>query len=86
MNAESAVAAREDAQKRALPRATLGSLAAIVAFKVALAGLVLARGFTHVSDDDYSRTVIAERFAHVPRLDPSGTSWSPFLSGSTARR
>ena len=38
---------------------------------------VLHQGFTHVSDDDYARTVIAEQFAHAPRLDPSGTSWLP---------
>ena len=34
-------------------------------------------GFTHVSDDDYARTVIAQTFAHAPQLDPSGTSWLP---------
>jgi hypothetical protein len=39
---------------------------------------VLARGFSHVSDDDYSRVTIAQAFAHAPRLDPSGTSWLPF--------
>jgi hypothetical protein len=38
---------------------------------------VLHRGFSHVSDDDYARTVIAQQFAHAPRLDPSGTSWLP---------
>jgi hypothetical protein len=37
----------------------------------------MRQGFTHVSDDDYARTVIAEQFAHAPRLDPSGTSWLP---------
>lgn len=34
-------------------------------------------GFRAISDDDYSRVVIAARFAHVPSLDPSGTSWLP---------
>src|SRR5208337_2113222 len=37
------------------------------------------------SDDDYSRVVIAERFAHSPALDPSGTSWLPlpfWISGA----
>ncbi len=44
----------------------------------ALVGLwVLRLGFTHVSDDDYARVVIAQLFAHAPRLDPSGTSWLP---------
>jgi hypothetical protein len=38
---------------------------------------VLSLGFTHVSDDDYARVVIAQQFAHHPVLDPSGTSWLP---------
>jgi hypothetical protein len=45
--------------------------------KLALGAWVLHAGFTHVSDDDYARTVIAEQFAHATRLDPSGTSWLP---------
>ena len=36
---------------------------------------MLHLGFSHVSDDDYARVVIAERFAHAPHLDPSATSW-----------
>jgi hypothetical protein len=54
--------------------------------KVAVGAWVLRQGFTHVSDDDYARTVIAEQFAHAPRLDPSGTSWLPlpfWLTGVT---
>lgn len=43
-----------------------------------LALLTLAGGFRAISDDDYARTVIAERFAVAPKLDPSGTSWLPF--------
>jgi hypothetical protein len=40
--------------------------------------LVLShRGLQALSDDDYSRTVIAERFAANPAFDPSGTSWLP---------
>jgi hypothetical protein len=50
---------------------------ALVAAKLALGALVLHLGFSHVSDDDYARTVIAERFAYSPHLDPSGTSWLP---------
>ncbi len=46
--------------------------------KLAFGAWVLHTGFTHVSDDDYARTVIAAAFAHAPRLDPSGTSWLPF--------
>ena len=50
----------------------------LFAAKGLIGAWVLARGFSHVSDDDYARTVIAELFAHAPRLDPSGTSWLPF--------
>lgn len=50
---------------------------ALVAAKAAIGAWVLHQGFTHVSDDDYARTVISEQFAHAPRLDPSGTSWLP---------
>ncbi len=45
--------------------------------KAAVTVCVLAIGFTHVSDDDYARVVHAEAFAHVPKLDPTGTSWLP---------
>ena len=50
----------------------------LAALKAALGAWVLHVGFTHVSDDDYARVVIAELFAHQPKLDPSGTSWLPF--------
>jgi hypothetical protein len=30
-----------------------------------------------VSDDDFARIAIAQRFAEAPSLDPSGTSWLP---------
>jgi len=46
--------------------------------KWAIGAYVLHAGFTHVSDDDYARVVIAQTFAHAPTLDPSGTSWLPF--------
>ena len=49
----------------------------LMAIKVALGAWVLHSGFTHLSDDDYARTVIAEQYAHSPKLDPSGTSWLP---------
>src|ERR1700722_356883 len=45
--------------------------------KGAVGAWVLRQGFTHISDDDYARTVIAEQLAHAPRLDPSETSWLP---------
>jgi len=54
----------------------LDALVLMVA-KVAVGAWVLRQGFTHVSDDDYARTVIAEQLAHAPRLDPSETSWLP---------
>jgi hypothetical protein len=49
----------------------------LMLLKAAVGAWVLRQGFTHVSDDDYARTVIAEQLAHAPRLDPSGTSWLP---------
>jgi hypothetical protein len=45
--------------------------------KLATSALVLGMGFRAVSDDDYARIVIAQRFAEAPSLDPSGTSWLP---------
>ncbi len=39
--------------------------------------LCLWSGFRAISDDDYSRVVIAQHFAAAPSLDPSGTSWLP---------
>ncbi|HEU4538951.1 MAG TPA: glycosyltransferase family 39 protein, partial [Polyangiaceae bacterium] len=45
---------------------------------LAAAAIVLALGFEAVSDDDYARALIAQRFARAPRLDPSGSSWLPF--------
>jgi hypothetical protein len=49
---------------------------------------VLAGGFRAVSDDDYARVVIAQRFVEAPHLDPSGTSWLPlpfWVYGSALR-
>ena len=45
-------------------------------------------GFRALSDDDYARISIAQRFAHGPTLDPSGTSWlpAPFWAYGTAFR
>lgn len=34
-------------------------------------------GFRALSDDDYARISIAQRFALEPHFDPSGTSWLP---------
>jgi hypothetical protein len=34
-------------------------------------------GFRALSDDDYARISIAQRFAQEPHFDPTGTSWLP---------
>ena len=52
--------------------------AAVVAAKITVSAVVLWTGFRAISDDDYSRIVIAQGFAASPQLDPSGTSWLPF--------
>jgi hypothetical protein len=59
------------------PFSGLVDAAALVAAKALVGVYVVRCGFQQVSDDDYARTVIAELFAHAPRLDPSGTSWLP---------
>jgi hypothetical protein len=69
-----------------LAKRDIFDVVALVAIKVAMGAVVLRLGFSHVSDDDYARTVIAERFADAPHLDPSGTSWLPlpfWITGST---
>ena len=53
-------------------------LAFLVAAACLLGAVIVRAGFSHVSDDDYARVVIAELFAQSPKLDPSGTSWLPF--------
>lgn len=59
-------------------RSSFRDAAAVVAAKALVSSLVLAGGFRALSDDDYARIVIAQRFAESPSLDPSGTSWLPF--------
>ncbi len=60
-----------------LTRGASADIAMLFAAKATVTAVVVALGFTHVSDDDYARVVIAETFAHAPRLDPTGTSWLP---------
>ena len=63
-------------------------LAVVVLAKVAVSALVLAAGFRAVSDDDFSRVVLAQAWAHAPRLDPTGSSWLPvpfWLNGALFR-
>jgi len=45
-------------------------------------------GFRALSDDDYARLSIAQRFAQEPHIDASGTSWlpAPFWAYGTALR
>ncbi len=50
----------------------------VAAAKTATSLGVLFTGFRAISDDDFARIVIAERFAGSPSFDPSGTSWLPF--------
>lgn len=47
------------------------------AARAAISVACLWSGFRAISDDDYSRVVIAARFASTPAFDPSGTSWLP---------
>src|SRR5271163_1729963 len=68
-----------------LPAGGMIDVAILWALKLAVGAYTLHAGFSHISDDDYARTTIAEQFAHAPRLDPSGTSWLPlpfWLAGS----
>ncbi len=71
----------------------LQDLALIGATKALLSGFVIAAGFHGISDDDFSRTVIAQHFAQAPRVspssicvdDPSQMSWLPlpfWITGS----
>ena len=62
-----------------------GDLGLLLMAKALASAIVLALGFRAVSDDDFSRVVLAQLFAVSPKLDPSGSSWLPFpfwLSGS----
>jgi hypothetical protein len=59
-------------------RLDLAATLALCAAKAIVSAVVLRLGFSHVSDDDFARVVIAQSFARAPKLDPSGTSWLPF--------
>jgi len=57
----------------------------LVSARLLVSLVVWWSGFRAISDDDYARVVIAQKFASAPALDPSGTSWLPFpfwLQGS----
>jgi hypothetical protein len=53
------------------------ALALVAVGKALSSAVVLASGFRALSDDDYARVVIAQRFSENAALDPSGTSWLP---------
>ncbi|MBL9111338.1 MAG: hypothetical protein JNM74_18780, partial [Myxococcales bacterium] len=55
---------------------TLEIAVALVGRAILVLG-VLGLGFRAISDDDYARVVIAERWVAAPTVDPSGTSWLP---------
>jgi hypothetical protein len=46
--------------------------------RLAMSWGVSEAGLLALSDDDYARITIAQRFAEHPTFDPSGTSWLPF--------
>jgi hypothetical protein len=92
MHAPGAAEPAESASAPAAPAVSKGAIArdaALVALaKVAAVVAVLASGFVAVSDDDFSRVVIAEEWARAPRLDASGTSWLPlpfWVTGAAMR-
>lgn len=66
----------------------LWSWSSIALIKLLATLVVVAMGFTAISDDDFARIVIAQGFAAEPKLDASGSSWLPFpfwLLGSLMR-
>lgn len=50
----------------------------LAVFRVAVSAAMGLQGVRALSDDDYARVTIAQRFAKAPGFDPSGTSWLPF--------
>lgn len=52
-------------------------LGALLAARALADAVAWASGFRALSDDDYARISIAQRFAQAPSIDPSGTSWLP---------
>ncbi len=52
-------------------------LALLLAARGVACVLAWDNGFRALSDDDYARISIAQRFAQAPSFDPSGTSWLP---------
>ncbi|HEY4103482.1 MAG TPA: hypothetical protein VGM44_06305, partial [Polyangiaceae bacterium] len=61
--------------REALPSA--GEAVLLSAFRALASLSAYASGFRALSDDDYARIAIAQRFAAAPHFDPSTTSWLP---------
>jgi hypothetical protein len=59
----------------ALPRLSEAGLLCLL--RVLTCAALYASGFRALSDDDYARISIAQRFAASPSIDPSQTSWLP---------
>jgi hypothetical protein len=59
----------------ALVRAWVAAVAAVVLARLVVSTAVVAAGVRAISDDDFARVTIAQRFAAAPTLDPSGTCW-----------
>jgi hypothetical protein len=69
------VATPEARLREFLPNAR--ELALLFAARGVACVLAWDNGFRALSDDDYARISIAQRFARTPHFDPSGTSWLP---------
>ena len=68
-----------EAERRAFARQARRRTLVVLALARIYASAVVARaGLWALSDDDYARVTIAQRFAQHAQLDPSGTSWLPF--------
>ena len=61
-----------------MTRRFAAGLMGVLVVRAAVSAFVLLSGFRALSDDDFSRVVIAQSFAQHPSLDPSQTSWLPF--------
>jgi len=55
-----------------------GYLVLLALGRLAISWGVGQSGLVALSDDDYARVTIAQRFAEHAKVDPSGTSWLPF--------
>lgn len=49
----------------------------VIVVYAAISALLRVFGLRAVSDDDFARVVIAQDFSHLPKIDPTGTSWLP---------